>query len=163
MSTIDQVMALLPALGETRKDQAAMLSLMAGLIGGQIDPDAAIAAVMDVRGTPVALPARKLPHYPEPADFQKETIIGHIAGEPVIGLTAWNDETGEPWPFEVQAELAGVDIITDGEYLRIANPDANEPGMADSLSVAYLGRLIELHQAGYLPELLTIARRWCAA
>lgn len=102
--------------------------------------------------------------YPQPAGFEKERVIGHIAGAAVIGLAYWNDEDDDgERRYEVHAELAGVDIYTDGEYLRILNPDANEPGIVDSLSVAYLGRLIELHQAGYLAELLTLARRWCAA
>lgn len=114
-----------------------------------IDRPAAEPAAVTLQSKP------NLPHYPAPADFQEERIIGHIAGAPVTGLAAWRDETGKLWRYDVRVELAGLTIETDGETLTIDAIDG------ERWTVAGIGTLIELAQAGYLAELITIARRWC--
>lgn len=142
------VMDILPKLGETPDQQTRSLAALANYIAATSAPAA----------PPLVPVASKLPHYPEPADFQAETLIGSIDGEPVLGLADWLDREGKLWRYDVRADLGGLTITTDGSSLTI---DATEPGCDERWKVAGIGRLLELAQAGYLPELLTLARRWC--
>lgn len=106
---------------------------------------------------PVAAPARKLPYFPQPADFQDETVIGHIAGAPVIGHIAWDNEQGRARNYDTRVELDGMTIWCDEERLQV------EDGSYDGWKIESFGRLIELRQMGELDRLIALARRWCAA
>lgn len=158
---LESIYALLPLLGATRKEQAGMLSVLAGIVEGRITLEH-LGEVREERQSPPP-PAPALPHYPEPASFQPEMVIGHVAGAPVIGLAYWNEEDGQIRRYDVRAELDGLKLVTDGETLTIDAPDLGEPGICDRWRVVYIGQLVEAAQAGHLAELLPLARRWCGA
>lgn len=150
-SALNDLHALLPRLGDTPEEQADILSLLAGIVGRRITKK-------DIKAPEVAPeepPPVRLPHYPQPADFQAETLIGHFAGAPVIGLAIWDDEAGKPQHDDVWVELDDLTIWCDKERIHV------EDGAYEGWKLETFGRLVELRQMGELDRLLTMARRWC--
>lgn len=105
-------------------------------------------------------PAPVCPIVPEPVGFQCETVIGHIAGAPVIGERGWERIGGGERRYGARVTLGDLTISTEGRFL---NLDGHESDGCDGLPLWVVGRLAELAQSGDLEKLITLARRWCAA
>lgn len=96
---------------------------------------------------------------PAPADFQRETVIGHIAERPVIGESGWETVGGGERRYGARVTLGALTLVTDGQFLSL---DGHESDGCGGIPLATIGQVIELAQSGDLEKLITLARRWCA-
>lgn len=150
----------LPGLGSRTMQLFALRVLLASVKGDQPFLDCLEAALRVMDGeAPAPAPTVERVRHPEPADFVRDPVIGHILGEPVCGDNGWCDIEGAETRYQASVKLAGLTLASDGAFLNIDGAESDGCGGIPTWAV---GRLLELGQSGAIAELIEMGRRWRA-